>query len=1057
MLSPTMSPSVSNTIPSSLLYWRAPLSQVVLMNQGEYLTLLSTNKLHSRENQSPPAFPSVQSDPATWRPSSFGSPAVPHAWNREHVTLLDLESEATYDSYNKFLNITKGDGTVSEADFSAWRVEFNYVNNFLHVTNGWKCGGVGDFDINFARTDAPNALQTEFHVSPSQDWPRVPFQILMRSEFLSEIAVVTDVLDSPNGANQTLILKRDKATDLSTPNDKFPEDWQCPLEWYNDSVSCDCNCGAPDADCDSDKSLPVTRCPLPYSTVDTGSMCSRSGLCTFDLPAKVPQIWLSEGCWRIFAPGEVNLVAFAGSVSDFQKSQNVDGQCSPCPADTIYDGQATLGNDGVYSCYAKTTANIQMHLPPWLIKHGNDKLAARRLARGPSSTTTAAASSSGPSATPLTTLLSNASSAANATSSNGTDPVGSNTTAVGSTAAAARCGHFSALWYVCTDAVYSGLETWIYARFEKIGMSFPVITDASPIQPVVEIMLENSVTFTGVLVYSDPPNQALQFMVLRPLPTAKQDPSSALQMVDAVLYSAINFDTISLVAGCSQRTFDGSFGCYRPGVDKNFVTYIGRDSVRILDALSASEITGLAARAVGDSQTTYFNPTCGGIAFGNCNSAIGDSDGKLVNLRMTRPMPITLGRKVLVRAFAQCEGITPSNCPAGKRNQLRTPERDNLFQGIVPFPYVGEGIGKNGTAHGRRLLQAGNASTGGEGAAGNGTDGNGTTAGATSSGDVTLGEYVFPVDKRPIVIIRSRGQVVEVRLVNKTAGRIITLDADVEGDIDLPATIETTFDGGQHACVPSHHPCIHTLFRVRVQRQETAYLPDERYLRHTAEPTQSPEQLDLELAMFKVPLPNEEQKVSARRRSDGGGKPVVKRWESESGALREGVGGGRRGGGREERKKGTSGSSRRQNNGTDANSNGPVTQYLCPNLISNNSLIPEFKSFGWEQWKLRDGRDFEMQGCIDMQLSSDDCKDLESIPDDQFRQICNKVMPPTYETTFKFKVPLNNKWKAPESILQRNGNELVNRPEFEFDFSLIYHLQYRFAALPHAHAPSLLA
>lgn len=88
-------------------------------------------------------------------------------------------------------------------------------------------------------------------------------------------------------------------------------------------------------------------------------------------------------------------------------------------------------------------------------------------------------------------------------------------------------------------------------------------------------------------------------------------------------------------------------------------------------------------------------------------------------------------------------------------------------------------------------------------------------------------------------------------------------------------------------------------------------------------------------------------------------------------------------------------------------------------------------------------RFLQVQSCTDTRLSSEDCKDLESIPQSEFRQTCNKAMPPTYETEFKFKVPINNKWKAPEDILTRNGQELVNRPEFEFDFSLLYHLQYR--------------
>ena len=316
--------------------------QVALMNQGEYMSLLSDNSLNFRENQSAPVFPSMSSDPATWSPKFYGS-KPPFGWAKEYLTLMDIESEATYESRDKFLNKST-DKTVSEADFSAWRVEFNYVNNFLEVTNEWTCGGNTKFDIDFSRADPPDATQDKIVISPMQDWPNAPFQIVMRSESRYEIAQVIAVDEDPGGVNQTLTLKRKDAKDFSRPSGKYPDDWQCPLTWYNDSVSCDCNCGAPDADCDHSKGLPVSRCPLPYSTADSGSMCSRSGLCTTEPPQAKPQIKVSEGCWRIFAPGEVNLVAFMGSLENFQAAQTETQKCVPCPADTIYDGQVPVSH-----------------------------------------------------------------------------------------------------------------------------------------------------------------------------------------------------------------------------------------------------------------------------------------------------------------------------------------------------------------------------------------------------------------------------------------------------------------------------------------------------------------------------------------------------------------------------------------------------------------------------------------------------------------------------------------------------------------------------------------
>ena len=703
-----------------------------------------------------------------------------------------------------------------------------------------------------------------------------------------------------------------------------------------------------------------------------------------------------------------------------------------------------MGGDGVYRCFAQVTGNINPDLPPSLIEYGDKKVDELR-----------AMSTSAPSAAATPPPSSPPPNCSNSSLSNCTD----------AGVAVAACKSFSTLWNICTDPVSNGLETWIYARFERIGMSFPLVSMSSALKPVVEVLLENAVTFEGELVYSEPPKQALQFMILRPLPTARQDASSTLQMVDAVLYSVIDFETKNLVAGCSQRLPDSNFACYRPGVDRNFVTRIGRDSVQILDTLKASEITGIAARAPQEAGTTFLHPECGDITDGECAQKPSGSEGIIVDLRMTRPLPVKVGKRVILRAFALCEDMTPSLC-TGKRHQLRTTGLENLFDDIIPFPYNGNAAG-GATEAGSDDGNSPNA-TAPSGGTGNSSSSDGSNS--SVAGDEALpGEYVFPVDQRPIVIIRSRGQVVEMRMVNKTAGPILVLDSDLEGDIDFPATIETTYDGKSHSCIPSHHPCIHTLFRVRVKRDEPAHLPSERYLRHTAEPTLSPDQLDLEVAMFRVPEPSEEQKVSSLRRSEGGSAPeggesggFTIHWErggddwekvdSMTEGRRTGMLAGGSGSSRGEQE------ARRQGNatvapaatpaatpaGTTSSANAqPRKQYLCPNLASSNSPNPAFRGFGWDEWRLRERRDFEVQSCTDTRLSSDDCKDLESIPEGEFRQTCNKAMPPTYQTQFKFKVPVNNKWKASQDILERNGEELINRPEFEFDFSLLYHLQYR--------------
>lgn len=614
-----------------------------------------------------------------------------------------------------------------------------------------------------------------------------------------------------------------------------------------------------------------------------------------------------------------------------------------------------MGGDGVYRCFTQVTGNIHPDLPPRLIEYGNEKVAELR-----------SASSSGPASNP-------SSSSASTNSSNGT---AANVTVA--------CTKFSSLWNICTDHISDGLETWIYTRFETIGMSFPVVSKDSLVKPVVEVLLENAVTFTGQLVYSEPTNKALQFMVLRPLPSAPQDSSSTLQMVDAVLYSVINFETTSLIAGCSQRTPSSTFACYRTGVDKNFVTRIGRDSVNILDVLKASKVTGIAARAQGDTGTTYFQPECGGVTNGSCAQELTGSEGLVVDLRMTRPMPVNVGRRVILRSFSLCEGMTASHCP---KYQLRTTRQDTLFGGVVPFPYGDEG---NATAsidaNASSVAAGGNATASlGESASSVPTGGNATASqdmnasadNGAAAGAPIAGEYIFPVHKRPIVIIRSRGQVVEMRLVNKTAGSIITLDSDVEGDIDFPATIETTYDGEEHSCIPSHHPCIHTLFRVRVKRDEPAYLPSERHLMHAAEPTKSPDQLDLELAIFRVPLPFEEQKVATLRRGEGGNYPegdesrrFVAHWErgEEGGGLPDNASAEGHGEAAGESRGQGEGGARRQGNSTlaptastpEGATSEPRRQYLCPNLASSGVPNPVIKSFGWDEWRLRDRRDFEV-------------------------------------------------------------------------------------------------
>ena len=73
--------------------------------------------------------------------------------------------------------------------------------------------------------------------------------MLLSLEELTEVATVTDVQDAPGG-RQKLLLSRPSPVDFVQHGGVFPQDWQCPLKWYDDGKACNCECGAPDPDCD---------------------------------------------------------------------------------------------------------------------------------------------------------------------------------------------------------------------------------------------------------------------------------------------------------------------------------------------------------------------------------------------------------------------------------------------------------------------------------------------------------------------------------------------------------------------------------------------------------------------------------------------------------------------------------------------------------------------------------------------------------------------------------------------------------------------------------------
>lgn len=52
------------------------------------------------------------------------------------------------------------------------------------------------------------------------------------------------------------------------------------------------------------------------------------------------------------------------------------------------------------------------------------------------------------------------------------------------------------------------------------------------------------------------------------------------------------------------------------------------------------------------------------------------------------------------------------------------------------------------------------------------------------------------------------------------------------------------------------------------------------------------------------------------------------------------------------------------------------------------------------------------------------------------RTVLAQAMPPTFETDFSYKLPVNNKWVVPQRVLERNAQSIINAPEFDLDFSV---------------------
>ena len=983
--------------------------QVWLANQGQYAAMQEAGLLSEEGNFARSSFTTFATSPSTWRPDNYGT-APPFGWTEKHVTVLKLSASLTRADIARFRSRVPRADKVTDGELMDWRVEFSYVNNFVRVIDAFTCGG-RSFDRKYASVtkttasssavlpdlnssqiilDAPAAgTASDSLANGTLVWPIPPFEVLLTLEDQVEVAKVTAVTNRGDG-RQELKLSRKAPVNFRVPGGVFPGDWQCPMKWYNDSKNCNCECGAPDPDCAPGKELPVLGCPMPYTKMDMGSFCSITGRCVKEPPTSTDVVLsVSQGCAEIATPGDVMRTGFVGTSAEFEAA--APGGCVPCPGDVVYEGQVTLDSDKRWKCHVQTSGNVHSDTNAALEDRMQGHLA--QFSRGNAS-------------------------------------------------ANASCGLFSDTWQECMQSDTATVAAGIFVRFARSGMGFPRISPASP-RPtpvLVEILLGEAVTYRGTILLAEAPRESLQELVIGPNTRQGVElaPQNRFEKIELLLISALNYDSTSIDVLVISRSVDGSQVTLRNGVDKNFIVRLGSSLIPILDSVPAEQLTGLAARMAGTgtsaSTTTYFKPECSGSSKtpkkGVCQGPLQKEEGMLLTLRLVRPVAISKGR---TRVFNEFE-----LCPAGG--------------GTGDTGGGGGQANASGANASRRLLQTANDSAGGSNdstsggnAAGGSTDDPSTCPAGKRHRIVTTGDplfppdmlemagkkpgglkghsvpdaagvYTFPEGRRPIVIVRSRGRVAEVRQVKSVAGNVIELDADIEGNIYWPATVETTWDGKPHSCVPEHHSCVIPLYSVRLARDKPAYLPQDRYrARAGTEPTESPAHLDLELALFTVP--GEVQGITAAA------APPPPPPGTPSPSSSAGAAGG--------------------DGGTGVLDVGAVGDTLCPKIpmtAAEMGVSKKFTAFNWGSWQVSGDRDFNVVSCLDRPIRQPDCKDLGEAAADSLSDTCLKAMPPTSVYKMVSTLPVNNKWVVPKTFLQIMRG--VNLPEFDMDFSFVYNMQY---------------
>ena len=67
------------------------------------------------------------------------------------------------------------------------------------------------------------------------------------------------------------------------------------------------------------------------------------------------------------------------------------------------------------------------------------------------------------------------------------------------------------------------------------------------------------------------------------------------------------------------------------------------------------------------------------MEFGTCKGQLVGTEAKTAELRFTRQLAISMGRKVTLRSFPRCADMDPADCPKGSRHLVRTAEANKLF------------------------------------------------------------------------------------------------------------------------------------------------------------------------------------------------------------------------------------------------------------------------------------------------------------------------------------------------------------------------------------------